>query len=124
LAGNQADYDSAFDSLFHALDTFEETLSGQRYLLGSHRTEPDWRAFACLVRFDTIYYSLYKCNHKRIVDYPHLWAYTRDLYQLPGVAATVNLEKIKAGYYGIINPGGIVAKGPLIDFNEPHGRDT
>ena len=82
----------------------------------------DWRAFACLVRFDAIYYPLYKCNLKRIVDYKNLWAYTRDLHQIPGVANTVNLAKIKAGYYGIIERGGIIPKGPDIDFNAPHGR--
>lgn len=123
LAGNQHDYELAFDQLFSALDTLDEKLSSNRYLLGDMPTEPDWRAFACLVRFDAIYYSLYKCNLKRIVDYKNLWAYTRDLYQIPGVANTVNLEKIKAGYYRIIERSGlIIPKGPLIDFEEPHSR--
>ncbi len=123
LAANQQDYESAFDNLFSALDTMEETLSHSRYLLGDKPTEPDWRAFACLVRFDAIYYSLYKCNLKRIVDYKNLWGYTRDLYQIPGVANTVNLEKIKAGYYGIIERSGpIIPKGPKINFDEPHSR--
>lgn len=124
LAKSQADYEVAFDRLFEALDTLDEQLVSQRYLLGPNPTEPDWRLFACLVRFDAIYYSLYKCNLKRIVDYPNLWDYTRDLYQIPGVAQTVDMDRIKAGYYGILSRGGIVPKGPMIDFNAPHSRDS
>lgn len=122
LAETQTDYELAFDLLFEALDTLDERLSTQRYLLGGQPTEPDWRLFACLVRFDLIYYSLYKCNLKRIVDYPNLWDYTRDLYQIPGVAQTVDLDRIKAGYYGIVSRDGIVPKGPSIDFSAPHLR--
>ena len=124
LAATQEQYEQAYDVLFVALDELESTLSTRRFLLGSQPTEPDWRAFACLVRFDAIYYPLYGCNKKRIVDYPNLWAYTQDLYQLPGVASTVNLKEIKRGYYGIIKPGGIIPKGPDLDLNASHGRET
>ncbi len=122
LAKSQMDYEAAFDRLFEALDFLDGQLSRQRYLLGPNPTEPDWRLFACLVRFDAIYYSLYKCNLRRIVDYPNLWDYTRDLYQIPGVACTVDMDRIKAGYYGILSRGGIVPKGPLIDLDAPHAR--
>jgi putative glutathione S-transferase len=124
LAKSQADYEIAFDRLFDALDSLDEQLTSQRYLLGPAPTEPDWRLFACLIRFDSIYYSLYKCNLRRIVDYPNLWDYTRDLYQIPGVARTVDMDRIKAGYYGIISRGGIVPKGPLLDLNAPHAREA
>jgi len=124
LSKNQADYEAAFDGLFSVFDTLDQRLSQKRYLLGGTTTEPDWRLFACLVRFDCIYYSLYKCNLKRIVDYKHLWGYTRDLYQIAGVANTVDMEAIKAGYYGIIDPKGVIPKGPEVDFNEPHCRDS
>jgi len=122
LARDQADYETAFDRLFEALDTLDDRLADRRYLLGKDPTEPDWRLFACLVRFDCVYYSLYKCNLRRIIDYLNLWPYTRDLYQLPSVAATVDLDLIKAGYYGIIAPGDTLPKGPLLDFNAPHER--
>jgi len=122
LAKSQADYELAFDRLFEALDFLDDRLATMRYLLGTAPTEPDWRLFACLVRFDSVYYSLYKCNLRRIVDYPNLWDYTRDLYQIPNVARTVDMEGIKRGYYGIISRGGIVPKGPSIDLNEPHAR--
>jgi len=124
LAKSQSDYELAFDRLFEALDTLDDRLSRQRYLLGPNPTEPDWRLFACLVRFDPVYYSLYKCNLKRVVDYPNLWDYTRDLYQIPGVARTVDLDRIKAGYYGIVSRGGIVPKGPLLNFDAPHSRSA
>ncbi len=123
LAKSQSDYEIAFDRLFNALEEIDKRLAKQRYLLGDQVTEPDWRLFACLLRFDAVYYSLYKCNLKRIVDFDNLWDYTRDLYQIPGVSNTVNLDKIKAGYYGIVSPGGIVPKGPMIDFTQPHTRD-
>ena len=122
LAKNQTDYEAGFDRLFATLDQLDQQLAGQRYLLGAEPTEPDWRLFACLVRFDAVYYSLYKCNLRRIVDYENLWEYTRDLYQIPGVARTVDLERIKAGYYGIVSRGGLVPKGPLLDFTAPHQR--
>ena len=122
LATEQAQYEAGFDSLFEALDVLDARLGARRYLLGTLPTEPDWRLFACLVRFDAVYYPLYKCNRQRIVDYAHLWDYTRDLYQLPGVAETVKLDKIKAGYYGMIARGGIIPKGPSLDFYAPHRR--
>ncbi|MGR8948811.1 MAG: glutathione S-transferase family protein [Gammaproteobacteria bacterium] len=123
LAANQMQYELAYDALFEALDQLEEQLATRRYLLGPTPTEPDWRAFACLVRFDLIYYSLYGCNRKRIIDYPNLWAYTRDLYQIPGVSRTVDLEEIKRGYYGILDPGGIIPKGPELALDSAHDRD-
>ncbi len=100
-------------------------LSRQRYLLGAEPTEADWRLFPTLARFDLAYHGNFKCNIRRLVDYPNLWAYTRDLYQQPGIAETTDLDKIKAGYYSIaaVNPTGIVPKGPSIDFDAPHGRD-
>ena len=122
LAKDQAQYEAGFDRVFAALDDLETRLESRRYLLGDSPTEPDWRLFACLMRFDAVYYPLYQCNLRRVVDYPNLWAYTRDLYQLPAVADTVNLAEIKAGYYGMIGRGGMVPKGPLLDFNTAHGR--
>ena len=122
LAKDQAQYAAGFDRLFEALDILDARLADQRYLLGTQPTEPDWRLFACLVRFDAVYYPLYKCNRQRIVDYANLWDYTRDLYQLPGVADTVKLDKIKAGYYGMIAHGGIIPQGPQLDFDAPHDR--
>jgi len=107
------------------LDRLEEKLGSQAYLAGSQITEADWRLFTTLVRFDAVYYSHFKTNKKRLIDYPALWAYTRELYQVPGVAETVNMDHIKYHYYAShrsINPTGIVPKGPLIDFLAPHGR--
>ena len=119
FATTQAAYEKAFTALFATLDNLEERLSGQSYLLGNQITEADWRLFTTLVRFDAVYYSHFKCNQKRLVDYLHLWRYTRNLYQVPGVADTVNMEHIKRHYYGThasLNPTGIVPKGPEIDF--------
>jgi glutathionyl-hydroquinone reductase len=124
LAKNQSDYETAFDKLFTALDSLDARLADRRFLLGSKPTEPDWRLFAGLVRFDAVYYPAYKCNLKRIVDYRHLWDYTRDLYQLPNVAVTVDMERIKAGYYGMLSPGGIIPKGPELNFDAPHRRNA
>jgi len=126
FATTQSAYDSAFDSLFSTLDMLEEKLSKQRYLAGNQITEADWRLFTTLVRFDAVYYSHFKTNKKRIIDYPELWAYTRELYQVPGVAETVNMDHIKTHYFGShrsINPTGIVPKGPEIDFMQVHGRE-
>lgn len=122
LAKTQAEYETGFDRVFEALDDLDARLADKRYLLGPTPTEPDWRLFACLVRFDAVYYPLYKCNLKRIVDYNNLWDYTRDLYQLPGVSETVKLDKIKVGYYGTISRSGFIPKGPHLDFGAPHGR--
>ncbi|MDX1710422.1 MAG: glutathione S-transferase family protein [Rhodovibrionaceae bacterium] len=126
FATSQDAYEDAFDKLFDTLDKLEERLSRQRYLAGERITEADWRLFTTLLRFDPVYVGHFKCNKRRIVDYPNLWAYTRELYQWPGVVETVNLEHIKKHYYGsheTVNPTLIVPKGPLIDFTEPHGRD-
>ena len=127
FATRQDAYDEAVTALFETLDWLEDRLSRQRYLAGDTLTEADWRLFTTLVRFDVVYHGHFKCNLKRLVDYPSLWAFTRELYQLPSVAATVRLDHIKAHYYGshqTINPTGIVPKGPRLDFAEPHGRDT
>jgi putative glutathione S-transferase len=125
FATTQAAYDEAFDSLFAALDELEQRLERTRYLAGARITEADWRLFTTLVRFDAVYYSHFKCNLRRIVDYPNLWNYLLELYQVPGVAETVNLAQIKRHYYSshpMINPTRIVPKGPAIDFTAPHNR--
>jgi len=121
----QAQYDTAVEALFAALDALEERLGSQRYLVDDRITEADWRLFTTLARFDSVYYSHFKCNLRRLVDYPNLWGYTRELYQAPGVAETLNLEHIKQHYYTshpTLNPSGIVPKGPAIDFDEPRRR--
>lgn len=125
FAGTQAAYDEAFDALFASLDRLERRLAGQRYLVGDVITEADWRLFTTLVRFDAVYYLHFKCNLRRLSDYPNLWNYTRDLYQQPGIAETVRFDHIKQHYYRShpqLNPTGIVPKGPLFDFGQPHDR--
>ena len=125
FATTQPAYEKAFDSLFAALDELEQRLSHTRYLAGSRMTEADWRLFTTLVRFDAVYYGHFKCNLRRIIDYPNLWNYLRELYQVPGVADTVNLAQIKRHYYAshaTINPTRIVPKGPALDFTAPHDR--
>jgi len=125
FATTQEVYNSAYDRLFNTLDELETRLSRQRYLAGEQITEADWRLFTTLVRFDAVYYNHFKTNKKRLIDYPNLWAYTRELYQVPGVAETVNMDHIKYHYFAShrsINPAGIVPKGPDIDFMQPHGR--
>ncbi|HJP31378.1 MAG TPA: glutathione S-transferase family protein [Candidatus Latescibacteria bacterium] len=125
FAGTQAAYERCVMRLFRALDQLEERLSNTRYLLGNHLTESDLRLFCTLIRFDAVYYLHFKCNVRRIVDYPNLWGFTRDIYQLPGVADTVNLNHIKQHYYVThpdINPTRIVPVGPELDFAGPHGR--
>jgi putative glutathione S-transferase len=127
FATSQAAYEEAFDDLFATLDELEARLARQRYLLGDRMTEADWRLFTTLLRFDPVYYGHFKCNRRRLIDFPHLWAYTRELYQVPGVAETVNFHHIKHHYYGshrTINPTGVVPKGPDVNFSEPHGRDA
>lgn len=127
FASSQDAYNRAYDSLFDTLDELEIKLSKQRYLVGEQITEADWRLFTTLVRFDAVYYNHFKTNKKRLMDYPNLWAYTRELYQVPGVAETVNMDHIKYHYFAShrsINPTGIVPKGPEIDFMRPHGRDS
>ena len=125
FATTEAAYREAVVTLFDALATLEARLVDQRYLLGNTITEADWRLFTTLVRFDAVYVGHFKCNIRRIVDYPNLWGYLRDLYQVPGIAETVSIEHIKAHYYtshANINPTRIIPVGPLLDFNEPHDR--
>ena len=123
---SQAAYEDAFDALFATLDDLEERLGAQRYLAGASITEADWRFFPTLVRFDAVYVGHFKCNKRRIEDYPNLSNYLRELYQYPGVADTVNMAHIKGHYYGShvsVNPSRIVPKGPVLDFTRPHDRD-
>ena len=125
FASSQAAYEEAFDALFDALDEIERRLGQQRYLVGGRRTEADWRLFTTLVRFDAVYVGHFKCNLRRVEDYPHLSNYLRELYQVPGIAETVNMDHIKRHYYQShesINPRRIVAKGPDLDFSRPHDR--
>lgn len=125
FATTQEAYQDAVHELFAALDTLEKRLSSQRYLIGNVLTEADWRLFTTLVRFDPVYVGHFKCNLKRIADYPHLSAYVRDLYQVHGVAATVNFEHIKRHYYfshTMINPTQVVPMGPIMDLDAAHGR--
>lgn len=125
FASTQKAYDSAVNELFNTLDWLEERLSSNRYIVGDTITEADWRLFVTLIRFDAVYVGHFKCNIRRLVDYPNLWAYTRELYQWPGVAETVNMQHIKYHYYAShtgINPTGIVPVGPKVDYSEPHGR--
>jgi glutathionyl-hydroquinone reductase len=125
FATTQSAYEEAARTLFATLDQIEGRLSRQRYLVGRRITEADWRLFTTLVRFDAVYYSHFKCNLRRIVDYPNLSNYLRELYQVPQVAETVNFEHIKRHYYGShrnVNPTGIVPIGPLIDLSLPHDR--
>lgn len=126
FATTQEAYEEAFRELFSALDGLEERLSRQRYLTGGRVTEADWRLFTTLVRFDPVYVGHFKCNLRRIADYSNLSNYLRDLYQVPGVAETVNLDHIKQHYYRshpTINPTRIVPLGPELDFDAPHDRD-
>lgn len=127
FATSQDAYEQAVLPLFETLDELEQRLSQQRYLFGEQVTEADWRLFTTLIRFDAVYHGHFKCNLKRIEDYPHLAAYIRDLYQWPGVAATVSMKHIKEHYYrshATINPAGVVPAGPLLDFDRPHGRNA
>ena len=127
FATSQAAYEEAVTGVFDTLDWVEELLSQRRYLAGDQLTEADIRLFTTLVRFDEVYHGHFKCNRRRIVEYPNIWAFTRELYQLPGVAGTVDMEHIKRHYYEshrTINPTGIVPVGPAADFAEPHGRDA
>jgi len=125
FATSQEAYEEAVTELFDALDYWEEVLSSQRYLCGDRITEADWCLFPTLVRFDSVYHGHFKCNLRRIVDYPNLCGYSKDLYQSPGVADTVNMDHIKKHYYGShesINPTRIVPEGPLLDFTGAHDR--
>lgn len=126
FATTQDAYEQAVHPLFETLDSLEERLAGTRYLLGESITEADWRLFTTLIRFDVVYHGHFKCNLRRIVDYPNLWGYLRDLFQQPGVAQTVDFDSIKRHYYmthKALNPTGVVPTGPHIDFHEPHTRN-
>ncbi|MBM1555798.1 glutathione S-transferase family protein [Sulfitobacter mediterraneus] len=125
FATTQAAYDAAIVPLFETLDWIEDILTRNRYLIGDRITEADWRLFTTLVRFDPVYHQHFKCNRKRIVDYPNIWAYTRELYQQPGVAGTVNFDHIVRHYHyshDTINPNRIIPINPVLDFDAPHGR--
>jgi putative glutathione S-transferase len=127
FATTQEAYEEAFAQLFGALDELEERLGRQRYLVGDRITEADWRLFTTLVRFDAVYVGHFKCNLRRIADMPNLQGYLRELYQVPGVAGTVNQSHIKRHYYEshpTINPTGVVPAGPELDLDTPHGRES
>ena len=127
FATSQEAYDDAVGPLFESLDWIEERLSKGRYLMGDRITEADWRLFTTLIRFDQVYNVHFKCNKARIVDYPNLWAYTRELYQWPGVADTVHFDHFKRHYYyshDMINPNRIIPVGPDLDLMAPHGREA
>ena len=120
-------YEDSVTKLFAALDRMETRLSTRRYLMGDRVTEADWRFFTTLIRFDAVYVGHFKCNIRRIDDYPALSGYMRELYQMPGIADTVVMPHIKRHYYAshrTINPTGIVPVGPDLDFDAPHGRDS
>ena len=126
FATTQEAYDAAVHPLFDTMEWLDDRLSTQRYLMGERLTEADWRLFTTLVRFDPVYHLHFKCNRKRLVDFPNLWAFTRELYQWPGVAQTVNMDHIVRHYHyshESINPHRIVPINPVIDYAEPHGRD-
>ena len=120
FARSQAAYDEAVGPIFETLEWLEALLSRQRFLCGDVLTEADWRLFTTLVRFDLVYYAHFKCNIRRLIDYPAIWSYTRKLYQMPGIMDTVNFDHIKRHYYQShrqINPTGIVPSGPILDFS-------
>ena len=126
FATSQEAYEKAFRALFACLDDLEERLGSHRYLMGDRLTEADWRLFTTLVRFDPVYVGHFKCNLRRVADHPHLSGFLRELYQMPGIAETVNLDHIKRHYYRThhtINPTGIVPLGPELDWDRPHGRE-
>lgn len=127
FATSQDAYEKAFVALFSELDGLEQRLDGKRYLVGNRLTEADWRLFTTLIRFDAVYYGHFKCNLRQIRDYPNLSAYLRDLYQVPGVAETVDIDQIKRHYYvsqHSINPTQVIPLGPELDFSVPHGREA
>jgi putative glutathione S-transferase len=127
FAGDQASYEDAVFPLFETLDLLEERLTARRFLFGGRQTLADWRLFTTLVRFDAVYHGHFKCNLRRIADYPALSGYLRDLYGTPGVAQTVDMDQIKRHYYlthESINPSAIVPAGPILDLDAPHGREA
>lgn len=120
FATKQEVYEREVHKLFQALDQIEHDLAGHNWLVGDHMTEADIRLFTTLVRFDSVYYGHFKCNLKRLTDYPNLWKYTRRIYHLDGIDSTVNMDHIKTHYYGshkTINPNGIIPVGPIIDWS-------
>ncbi len=126
FAKTQEAYNEHIGPMFETFDHLEELLSNQRYLITSYPTEADWRLFVTLIRFDFVYFSHFKCNIRRIQDYPNLWNYTLDLYQTPGLRQVIDIDGIKRGYYGgqsNVNPSGVVPKGPIIDLTAPHNRE-
>ena len=125
FATRQGPYEDAVGALFDSLDWLEDRLSRQRWLMGDRLTEADWRLFTTLVRFDSVYHLHFKCNRRRLIDYDNLWEYTRDLYQQPGVAATVRMDHIVRHYHyshETINPNRIIPINPILDFDAPHAR--
>jgi putative glutathione S-transferase len=125
FAGSQRVYESAVTRLFAALDEIEKRLGQSRYLVGTALTEADWRLFTTLIRFDAVYVTHFKCNLRRIEDYPNLSNYLRDLYQVPGIAETVDFDHIKRHYFMShrhLNPSGLVPKGPILDYSSAHNR--
>jgi glutathionyl-hydroquinone reductase len=125
FARRQYSYERAFTKLFEAFAWLEDLLAKRRYLLGEQLTEADWRLFPTLVRFDEVYHLHFRCNYRRLVEYPNLWGYARELYQWPGVARTVAMDQIKCHYYTThdeLNPKHIIPLGPAPDWMEPHGR--
>ncbi len=127
FATTQAAHERAVEPLFETLDALEERLAERRFLFGERVTLADWRLFTTLLRFDPVYHGHFKCNVRRIVDYPALWGYLRDLLSVPGVRETVDLEQIKLHYtatHPSINPTRIVPVGPELDYDEPHGREA
>ncbi|MEO0391542.1 MAG: glutathione S-transferase family protein [Pseudomonadota bacterium] len=126
FATSQEAYDAAVGPLFETLDWLESRLSTQRYLMGARVTEADWRLFPTLLRFDPVYHLHFKCNRRRLIDYPNLWAYTRELYQWPGITDTINLDHVVRHYHyshDSINPHRIIPTNPVLDWTAPHGRD-
>ena len=127
FATTQQVYESAITPLFETLDWLDSHLAKHRYLVGGQITEADWRLFTTLIRFDAVYYGHFKCNLRRVADYPNLSGYVRDLYQQTGISSTVNMEHVKRHYYGsheTINPTRIVPLGPTIDFSLSHNRSN
>ncbi|RNF35992.1 glutathione S-transferase family protein [Paracoccus methylarcula] len=125
FATSQQAYDEAVVPLFDSLDWLEELLSTRRYLTGDRLTEADWRLFTTLVRFDPVYHTHFKCNRAWLREYPNLWGWTRELYQVPGIAGTVNFDHIVRHYHyshDTINPNRIIPVNPVIDWTAPHGR--
>jgi putative glutathione S-transferase len=124
FAKSQESYDAAYESLFAALDELEARLGRQRYLVGQQITEADWRLFPTLLRFDLAYFSLFKCNRQRLADFPNLSNYMRELYHVPGVAATVRPRYYVIGYWSLrkLNPTGIIPNGTPVDYEAPHNR--